>query len=199
MFNSKERQTVVVISGGKKTAEVDFPSDKQWCELTSKKKSVKRQTGRGLGTWEDLGNQYKVDQEIFSGLNPSGDTFDEYEASKAMDKLAKASIESVDRLDSNQISITMTVAGKHEVSHVMKMPTLADRVEHERESSSLDPHKRGVLLTVSLEPSGKLYDRLAVSNSGYAEGSVVPVVHKAAALAELIAYCRKLEDEDEGE
>ncbi len=199
MFNSKERCTVTVISGGKKTAQVDFPSDKQWCDLTSKKKSVKRQTGRGLGTWEDLGNQYKVDEEIFKALNPSGDAFDEYECSKAMDRLAKASVESVDRVESNQIKITLAVFGKSEVSHLMKMPTLADRVEHERESSSLDPHKRGLLLTVSLQPSGELYDRLIVSTDGYDEASSVPIVHKAAALSELISFCRKLEDEDEGE
>jgi hypothetical protein len=201
MFNSKERCPVVVISGGKKSTEVDFPSDKQWCELTSKKKSVKRQTGRGLGTWEDLGNQYKIDKEIFDSLNPTGDALDEFEASKAMEKLAKASIESSERVgDSDQVRITMSVFGKgNQVEHVMKMPTLADRVEHERESSSLDPQKRGLVLAVSLEPSGKLFDRLITSSSGYGEGSVVPIVHKAAALAELIAFCRKLEEEDEGE
>jgi len=200
MFNSKERCPVIVISGGKKTAEVDFPSDKQWCDLTSKKKSVKRQTGRGLAGWEDLGNQYKIDKELFDSLNPSGDAFDEFEASKAVEKLSKAAIEATERLDSDQIKITVSVFGKGNlVEHVMKMPTLADRVEHERESSSLDHQRRGMLLTVSLEPSGRLYDRLAVSTSGYAEGSSVTIVHKAAALGELIAFCRKLEEEDEGE
>jgi len=196
MFNSREPFKVRILSGTEKICEVNYPSDRQWCELARKKKSIKRQTGRGLSEWEDAPGQESLDKELLDGLRPpeASPEFDKYEASKIVGRLARASLISIER-SLDLFRIELRVFGG-EVVHTLKMPTEQDKAEHERLSSKLASGKRHMEYRIDLEPSGAIWDRLKSEISGYAEESAVPIVHKAAALAELIAYVQELEAED---
>ena len=71
------------------------------------------------------------------------------------------------------------------LTHVLRMPTAKEIQDHERASTSVVAARRSVETRAFLEPSGALYDKLHVSHDGY--GAAVPIVHKSAAVSEVIA------------
>jgi hypothetical protein len=66
--------------------------------------------------------------------------------------------------------------------------------DHERASTSVVAARRSVETRAFLEPSGALYDKLHISHDGYA--CAVPIVHKSAAVSEVIAQLAIDADED---
>jgi hypothetical protein len=80
------------------------------------------------------------------------------------------------------------------VVHVLRMPTAKEMQDHERASTSVVAARRSVETRAFLEPSGALYDKLHISHEGYA--GTVPIVHKSAAVSEVIAQLAIEADED---
>jgi hypothetical protein len=74
------------------------------------------------------------------------------------------------------------------------VPTAKEMQDHERASTSVVAARRSVETRAFLEPSGALYDKLHISNEGYA--GTVPIVHKSAAVFEVIAQLAIEADED---
>jgi len=80
------------------------------------------------------------------------------------------------------------------VVHVLRMPTAKEMQDHERASTSVVAARRSIETKAFLEPSGALYDKLHISHDGY--GGAVPIVHKSAAVSEVIAQLAIEADED---
>ena len=74
------------------------------------------------------------------------------------------------------------------------VPTAKEMQDHERASTSVVAARRSIETRAFLEPSGALYDKLHISHEGYA--STVPIVHKSAAVSEVIAQLAIEADED---
>ena len=89
--------------------------------------------------------------------------------------------------------IEMKVPGAR-VVHVLRMPTAKEMQDHERASTSVVAARRSIETRAFLEPSGALYDKLHISHDGYA--GAVPIVHKSAAVSEVIAKLAIEADED---
>ena len=89
--------------------------------------------------------------------------------------------------------IEMKVPGAR-VTHVLCMPTAKEMQDHERASTSVVAARRSVETRAFLEPSGALYDKLHISHDGYA--GTVPIVHKSAAVSEVIAQLAIEAEED---
>ena len=66
--------------------------------------------------------------------------------------------------------------------------------DHERASTSVVAARRSIETRAFLEPSGALYDKLHISHDGYT--GPVPIVHKSAAVSEVIAQLSIEADED---
>ena len=75
-----------------------------------------------------------------------------------------------------------------------RVPTAKEMQDHERASTSVVAARRSVETRAFLEPSGALYDKLHISHDGYA--GAVPIVHKSAAVSEVIAQLAIEADED---
>ncbi len=80
------------------------------------------------------------------------------------------------------------------VVHVLKIPTQRQMMDYGDSSVRVIHGRRLQEIHVSLEPAAELYDRILESTEGYA--GAVPIIHKAAAVTELIAQLNA-EDEEE--
>jgi hypothetical protein len=107
-------------------------------------------------------------------------------------RIERCAVANVEREGINY-RIEMKVPGAR-VSHVLRMPTAKEMQDHERASTSVVAARRSVETRAFLEPSGALYDKLHISHDGYAGG--VPIVHKSAAVSEVIAQLAIEADED---
>jgi hypothetical protein len=75
------------------------------------------------------------------------------------------------------------------------MPTAKEMQDHERASTSTVAARRSIETRAFLEPSGSLYDTLHVSHDGYV--GAAPIVHKSAAVSEVIAQLAIAAEGDE--
>ena len=187
---------VSIISGGKKTANLRFPSDQEWCDRVSKMKSVQHNLGRGKSQ-SAPGNGVEASAELFDkvylGDNP--EQFDTAEKARFIDRIDLCEITEVSR-DGDTFRIEMRVPGAT-VTHVLGMPTAKDTMEFGR--AAVPPaiqDRRTTEIRFRLAPSGTLWDKVKISVSGYMEGSAVPIIHKDAAITELLNQIREAEDED---
>jgi hypothetical protein len=80
------------------------------------------------------------------------------------------------------------------VTHTLRMPKASEIQEHERASTSVVAARRAVETRAFLEPSGKLYDALHQAHEGYKDD--VPIIHKSAAVSEVIAQLAIEGDDD---
>ena len=121
--------------------------------------------------------------------SPQGDEIKEVEA---IGRIERCAVTAVEREGINY-RIEMKVPGAR-VVHVLRMPTAKEMQDHDRSSTSVVAARRSVETRAFLEPSGALYDKLHISHDGYA--GAVPIVHKSAAVSEVIAQLAIEADED---
>ena len=107
-------------------------------------------------------------------------------------RIERCTVNQVEREGINY-RIEMKVPGAR-VLHVLRMPTAKEMQDHERASSSTVAARRSVETRAFLEPSGVLYDKVHISHEGYA--GTVPIVHKSAAVSEVIAQLAIEADDD---
>jgi hypothetical protein len=136
----------------------------------------------------------KINAELFAKIrtDKDGPEFDDAEAGMVIGRIERCTIASVEREGINY-RIVMKVPGAR-VTHVLRMPTAKEMQDHERASTSVVAARRSVETRAFLEPSGALYDKLHVSHDGYA--GAVPIVHKSAAVSEVIGSLAIEGDDD---
>ena len=194
MFDPTKSFVVPILSGGEKQCEVRFPTDEEWCAWARAQRTVRRFLGRGKSQTEDV-DLPKINAELFAKIrvDKDGVPFDEAEAGIVIARIDRTTVIDVQR-EGNNYRIEMKVAGAR-VTHVLRMPTAKEMQEHDRASTSLLSGRRSVEMRAFLEPGGALYDKVHISHQGY-EGDV-PIVHKTAAVGEVIAQMGIEGDEDD--
>lgn len=194
MFDYSTQQIDLKIPSpeGTKKATVTFPTDDQWIERMRSQRTIIRNLGRGKSTTDftDISAHAKV---LFDAIKVEGDDFDQWEAQRAIGQLAKAEPEEAER-DGNTFVIPIrTIAGL--TKHTLRIPSQKDLADYHRRSVSIIDGRHGVQeVRINLQASGELYDKIAVKTEGYA--GHIPIIHKSAALNELINLLR-YEDEEE--
>jgi hypothetical protein len=154
---------------------------------------VRHFLGRGKSQSEDV-DLPKINAELFAKIrtDKDGPEFDDAEAGMVIGRIERCAVANVEREGINY-RIEMKVPGAR-VVHVLRMPTAKEMQDHERSSTSVVAARRSVETRAFLEPSGALYDKLHISHDGYA--GAVPIVHKSAAVSEVIAQLAIEADED---
>ena len=197
VFDASKPFVVPILSGGEKQCEVHFPTDDQWCGWARSQRTVRRFLGRGKSQSEEL-DLPKINAELFAKIrvDKDGPAFDDAEAGIVIGRIERCTVTSIDR-EGNHYRVEMKVPGAR-VTHVLRMPTAKEMQEHERASTSVVSARRSIETRAFLEPSGELYDKLHVSHGGYAgpELSKVPIVHKSAAVSEVLAQLAIEADDD---
>jgi len=84
--------------------------------------------------------------------------------------------------------------GGHKYKYLIHDRDAKEMQDHERASTSVVAARRSIETRAFLEPSGALYDKLHVSHAGYAGD--VSVVHKSAAVSEVVAQLAIEGDDD---
>jgi hypothetical protein len=204
MFDTN-REIVVKIPSpeGYKAATVRFPSDAEWADRMAKQKTVIRSLGRGASETQVL-NAEEVDAELFDKILVSNGTeFDQAEASAAIQRLARAEPGEAER-NGSVFRIPLSVPGCETV-HFLRMPSQKQVNSYRKAAVRVIDGRHGRQeLKVSLSPSAELYDALmaqppseeATGSQAYA-GDHIPIIHKAAVVAELLQALRA-EEEDLG-
>lgn len=196
MFSTNEPFVIRLLSGGEKIAKVRFPTDQEWIDNTSRKRSIRRKGGRGGLAWEDLGDHRKLDLDLLGAIAIEGaDNFDEYEAEAAIVRLARADVVDVER-DGDNFHVQMEVYGKSLVTHTLRMPSERQKAEHEKSTADIKRTPKGEVLEFSLQGSVELWAVLHLDTDGYAEGSQIPVIHKSNAIGAVIQHLKELETLD---
>ena len=192
-FDASKPFVVPILSGGEKRCEVRFPSDDEWCAWARQQRTVRRFLGRGKSQSEDL-DLPKINADLFARIraDKDGPEFDDAEAGMVIGRIERCTVVGVEREGINY-RIEMKVPGAR-VLHFLRMPTAKEMQDHERGSTSIVAARRSIETRAFLEPSGALYDKLHISHDGYA--SAVPIVHKSAAVSEVIAQLAIEADED---
>jgi hypothetical protein len=193
LFDASKPIVVPILSGGEKQCEVRFPTDDEWCGWARCQRTVRHFLGRGKSQSEDV-DLPKINADLFKKIriDKDGPEFDDAEAGMAIARVERSQVTDIQREGVNY-RIEMKVPGAR-VTHVLRMPTAKEMQEHERASTTVVAARRSVETRAFLEPSGALYDKLHVSHEGYA--GAVPIVHKSAAVSEVIAQLAIEGDDD---
>ena len=193
VFDATKPIVVPILSGGEKRCEVRFPTDDEWCAWARAQRTVRHFLGRGKSQSEDL-DLPKINAELFAKVrtDKDGPEFDDAEAGLVIGRVERCAVTGIDR-QGNNYRIDMKVPGAR-VAHVLRMPTAKEMQDHEKASTSVVAARRSVETRAFLEPSGALYDKLHVSHAGYAGD--VPIVHKSAAVSEVVAQLAIEADDD---
>jgi hypothetical protein len=193
VFDATKPFEVPILSGGEKRCQVRFPSDEEWSAWARAQRTVRHFLGRGKSQSEEV-DLPKINAELFAKirLEEDGPEFDEAEAGMVIGRIERCTVVDVVREGINY-RIEMKVPGAR-VLHVLRMPTAKEMQDHERASISVVAARRSVETRAFLEPSGALYEKLHVSHDGYAGD--VPIVHKSAAVSEVIAQLAIEADDD---
>ena len=193
LFDASKPIVVPILSGGEKRCEVRFPTDEEWCAWARAQRTIRHFLGRGKSQSEDV-DLPKINADLFKKIriDKDGPEFDDAEAGMAIARVERSQVTDILREGVNY-RIEMKVPGAR-VTHVLRMPTAKEMQDHERASTTVVAARRSVETRAFLEPSGALYDKLHLSHEGYA--GAVPIVHKSAAVSEVIAQLAIEGDDD---
>ena len=193
LFDASKPIVVPILSGGEKRCEVRFPMDEEWCAWARAQRTIRHFLGRGKSQSEDV-DLPKINADLFKKIriDKDGPEFDDAEAGMAIARVERSQVTDILREGVNY-RIEMKVPGAR-VTHVLRMPTAKEMQDHERASTTVVAARRSVETRAFLEPSGALYDKLHLSHEGYA--GAVPIVHKSAAVSEVIAQLAVEGDDD---
>jgi hypothetical protein len=192
VFDRNKELVIRIVSGGVKECLVRFPTDKEWCDRTRRQKVVRQQiTGGKFRT--DILNAEKSDAELLAKIRKDdGPAFTESEASKVISRIESCEI--IDSVrDGDGFLITIKSLGQ-ETKHRVRIPTEDESRKFSRTATNPVSSRRMEETTVSLEPSGEMYDKICLGSEGYENGDV-PITHKDVIVVETLYQVRKLEDE----
>ena len=164
---------------GMKTINLRFPTDDEWIERQRRRKAIVKDLGRGM-TETTVVNGEEVDAALVAKLRTEHEPeIDPFEAMKIMEQVSQADVDDV-LTEGDTFRVVLRVLGAT-TTHVLKMPSQKDAVEHQRSFARVLglPYGRQEL-RINIAPAGALYKKLLVSAEGY-EGPV-PIVHQAVAV-----------------
>lgn len=185
MFDASQQFQLKLLSGTEKICLVRFPTDEEACDR-ARKLVVHIRTGEHGGTKRDVPNSEEADQELFEKIRVDRDGAP-LEAADAVTVIER--LLGVEVLDSSREGETIRVELKvfrARVVHVLRVPTLGQIRKYGRAVSGVENMRRHRELRTMLEPAGPFWDSLLVKTEGYAEGSKIPILHKDAAIDEMI-------------
>jgi hypothetical protein len=162
-----------------KTINLRFPTDDEWIERQRRRKAIVKDLGRGI-TETTVVNGEDVDAALVAKLRTEHEPeIDPFEAMKIMEQVSQADVDDV-LTEGDTFRVVLRVLGAT-TTHVLKMPSQKDAVEHQRSFARVLglPYGRQEL-RINIAPAGALYKKLLVSAEGY-EGPV-PIVHQAVAV-----------------
>jgi hypothetical protein len=179
MFRKTNTYIIEILSDGIKECKVRWPTDEEWAAFFRARRIVRRQLGGGRSVSEFPDND-KASAALLSKirLDPDGAAFDDAEAEDVITRLTKCELNEVQRQGVNFVIDQAVISG--DVQHVLRIPSSKQRRKHENASASSIDGNRERVTKIFIEPSGDLYDDIAVSSKGY-EGEV-PLIHKWAAV-----------------
>jgi hypothetical protein len=193
-FDVSKKFGIRIQSGGEKRCVVRFPTDREWCEHTRAQMTIRKILGRGRSVSDTSGSE-QADAELFAAIHDDAAVeFDAIEAGGVLAKLQRADVDDVER-EADSFRIRLKVMGGILTEHVLRMPTQKEIHDYNRSSTRLVNVRRSQEIRSYLEPSGDLYDKIASKSSGYA--ATVPIIHKAAAVSELLMQLNELDEDQE--
>jgi hypothetical protein len=196
LFDTSKNFTVPIISGEEKRCVLRWPTDQEWAQRARSLRIVTQQLGRSKSQTETV-NEDRVNAELFAKVrvDKDGPPFDEAEASAAIQRLDRTLITEATRHGANY-EIALRAAGC-DLLHVLRIPTKAEELRYRKAVVRVFDLRRQVEARLNLEASGELYDAVHVSHEGYA--GPVPIVHKEAALREMLNDLQQLDEEGDPE
>lgn len=176
-----------------KTCLLRLPKTDEMMAYLSSQKSLYKDLGRRLGESQDVPNP-TADLKLFNAirLDKDGDEFDEAEALYAISIVTRHRIDSCDRDGQTYVIRLNTIFG--ETVHTVKIPTQKDSREYKNTVVKVRdlPHNMEERRFPPEAPC-KLYDKVIVSSTGYAQGTEVPPHHKRSAVIELVSTLSTLD------
>jgi galactokinase len=186
LFDTAKPFNVEIQSGGIRKCSLKYPSDAQWIERTKSQRIIQTDLGRGKSRNSTTPIE-RFDEELFKKLltEQPVDEFDEYEASLAIDRLAKCEIIDAEDIGNNEVKISAEVFGGAIIHVVFKHPRRRLVAEYSDAVAKKTHNRTGAEIRVFLEPADPFFKAVFVSAGGYAEGSAIPIVHKDTLVTEL--------------
>jgi hypothetical protein len=185
LFDSTKPFNVEIHSGKIRKCILKFPTDAQWIERTKAQRIVQTDLGRGKSQSATTPIE-RFDEQLFQKLLiETSDEFDEYEASLAVDRLAKCEIIEHEEVGNNQVKISAEVFGGAVITVVFDHPRRRLVAEYSAAVAKKTFQRGGSEIRVFLEPANPFFKATFVSAEGYAEGSEIPIVHKDTLVTEL--------------
>jgi hypothetical protein len=184
---------LVPTSGGRKKFKVRFPTDAELCKRSRDLRHVRHDLGRDKSKTETP-NTSAVAVELFQKIQVAGDgpEFDAADATEVVRKIDLSEVTDYERTGENA-RVTLIVPGAETV-HVVRMPWERETQEYSRSAVGVVRGRRSDEIRVTLEPSGVLYDKIAISTEGYA--GRVPINHKSAVVQEVLAQLSANSEDD---
>lgn len=184
MFDSRSKLRIPIDDDRK--IRLSFPGDALWCERVRRSKVIRQNVG-GDEWKSDTPNLEAASAELIAacrvdGGDPPINVDEAVAAAQALESCDAGEISK----DGRNYVIPLKVMGGIETVHVLAAPSIADIRKYTKASFGASESYRKRTIGMLLEPAGELYDKLKVSVEGYAEGSAIPIIHKEAALSEVI-------------
>lgn len=175
-------------------ATLRFPTDDELCDRSRKQRAIQQNLGRGK-TKTEIKNYSETNEELFDRILLHTDaTLDDAEKSALVGKLLRAEVLDLERIGA-QVEVTLDTIFPEPVKHVVNIPRERDVVKYNRSTVSGTDSQRFRELRFSLEPAAELYDKMRVSESGFAEGSAIPIYLKAAVVSAVLQELREADDQ----
>ena len=165
---------------------VRFPTDEEWSERARRLITVRRNLGRDA-THSDYKDELPIDLELVEKLLADEDQkLDDWTAKTILDVLLNCDTGQFEQGEGEgYYVIEMMVLGCH-VKHRLKCPTPKQAGEYNRGAFRTMGRRNTLEIRLPLEPSGELWSQLLISVDGYENDGEVPIIHKRAALDEMI-------------
>lgn len=180
MFDTNQPiQVKVRTAEGIKTIRVRYPTDEEWMERQRRRRPIIKHLGRGVTETIVTGGE-EADAQLLAKIRDGDEPeVDPYEASRIIEQLAQAEVDSVSA-EGDSFRVVLRVPGGT-TAHLLKMPSAKDVLDYRRSFARIVdlPHSKQEL-RVNLAAAGELYRKVAVYSEGYAGD--VPIVHQAVAV-----------------
>ena len=205
MFDLKADLGIRLLSpDGDKKVSASFPSDADVIEWRRKKKIHQKDLGRRSFTMEPSKPE-AIDLALATKMlrTPEGETtveIDEAEAFHIINQVLACDVTENPEREGSVFVIRMKVVDRFKTVHVLRVPSMRDMMEYERNRNIVTFGQYGKQeIRINYRAAADLYDKVAVKErlEGYA-GGLVPVAHKAEAVNVLLQEIRA-QQEDGGE
>jgi hypothetical protein len=177
---------------GDKKCTVRCPTDEEWCARVRRVVTTRRNLGRDATKLEQ---QHETDsaKELFDKIliddEPDRDpvVFDEYDALAVIRLLERVDVVPEEIEKRGNVWVIPMITLSTNVIHRLRVPSQKQIFEHERSALQSTGRRHGTDYKSALEPFGVLWDQLQDGFEGYEDVKAVSIVHKHAAIQELLA------------